>query len=485
MVRISTTKKEERVRPTASARRRGYRRATSSEQQVVEEPYQDLKEAILKAVQDVGADDADVDCFSGGPVETPILKTYADHVACQLWDEVDQGEDITAINKQLSILTITSPPPTLSSNESLQVLPLPTLPLDLISEIFCRLPVKLLLQLRCVCKSWNSLISDPNFAKKHLHMSTTRCLHFVSYSNFAKKYIFSSYPLRSVFSTLSTNVIQFEYHPINHTPNNSYYIVGSCNGILCLANYYDECFVLLWNPSIRKFKELPPFQKPDLISHCRMSSGFGYDPISDKYKVVVVLVFCVPDSSGNLVDKTEVKVHTLGTNFWTSIHEFPFGGIPVELSGKFVSGTINWLASKVWPRKNPCFIVSLDLRNESYQEILQPDYGEVNVNKLSLGVLKDCLCMISGHDVWLMKEYGNKVSWIKLFTVSRMSNALTKAIYIFKNDQVLLESIGAWYKKLIVYDPRSDTFKFKKRSAYNPSDIPPEVCVESLLSPWS
>ncbi|MCH90448.1 F-box family protein, partial [Trifolium medium] len=160
----------------------------------------------------------------------------------------------------------------------------------------------------------------------------------------------------------------------------------------------------------------------------------------------------------NLVDKTEVKVHTLGTNFWTSIHEFPFGGIPVELSGKFVSGTINWLASKVWPRKNPCFIVSLDLRNESYQEILQPDYGE---------------------------EYGNKESWIKLFTVSRMSNALTKAIYIFKNDQVLLESIGAWYKKLIVYDPRSDTFKFKKRSAYNPSDIPPEVCVESLLSPWS
>jgi hypothetical protein len=44
----------------------------------------------LKAFQDVGlgADEADVDGFSDGPIDTPILKTYGDHVACQLWDEV-------------------------------------------------------------------------------------------------------------------------------------------------------------------------------------------------------------------------------------------------------------------------------------------------------------------------------------------------------------------------------------------------------------
>jgi hypothetical protein len=35
-----------------------------------------------------------------------------------------------------------------------------------------------------------------------------------------------------------------------------------------------------------------------------------------------------------------------------------------------------------------------------------------------LGVLRECLCMISGHDVWVMKEYGNKESLTKLFTVS-------------------------------------------------------------------
>ncbi|RHN66454.1 putative F-box domain-containing protein [Medicago truncatula] len=53
---------------------------------------------------------------------------------------------------------------------------LPSLPFDLVPEILCRLPVKSLLQFRCVCKSWKSLISDPKFAKKHLHMFTCQRL---------------------------------------------------------------------------------------------------------------------------------------------------------------------------------------------------------------------------------------------------------------------------------------------------------------------
>jgi len=60
---------------------------------------------------------------------------------------------------------------------------LPTLPYDVILEILCRLPVKFILRFRCVCKSWNSLISDPIFVKKQLSVSTTRNLHFLNYAN--------------------------------------------------------------------------------------------------------------------------------------------------------------------------------------------------------------------------------------------------------------------------------------------------------------
>lgn len=40
-------------------------------------------------------------------------------------------------------------------------------------EILSRVPVSDPLQLRCVCKSWKSLVSDPQFVKNHVHRSIT------------------------------------------------------------------------------------------------------------------------------------------------------------------------------------------------------------------------------------------------------------------------------------------------------------------------
>jgi F-box interacting protein len=294
---------------------------------------------------------------------------------------------------------------------------------------------------------------------------------------------------------MSTNITQLEY-PLNNRDEDYSrdLIVGSCNGIICLAR---DPLVVLWNPSIRKVKELPPFENPDICQH--MTYGFGYDYVTDDYKVVAFLGYCgLRDSStGDLVLKAEVKVNTLGTNFWRNIQDFPFDSLPdISSGGKFVSGAINWLASTSW-NEGPYFIVSLDLGNESYQKILPPDYGEVHVIALSLGVLRDCLCMISGHDIWIMKEYGNQESWTKLFSVSYIRDPsklyfLTKALYTFENGQVLLESWGGWYKKLNVYDPKIGTFrfiKFQNESVYDPGGWDfvdgPEICIESLISPCS
>jgi hypothetical protein len=66
------------------------------------------------------------------------------------------------------------------------------------------------------------------------------------------------------------------------------------------------------------------------------------------------------------------------------------------------------------------------------------------------------------------------------------SYALNKAIYIFEDGQVLLESHGDWGLKLIVYDPKINTFKFTKfqnKSVYNSRYHEPEVAIESLILP--
>jgi F-box interacting protein len=223
------------------------------------------------------------------------------------------------------------------------------------------------------------------------------------------------------------------------------------------------------NPSIRKFKELPPDENSRERLPLReiMMYGFGYDLVNDNYKVVSVLRVC-ECISGNFVKKDEVKVHTLGANSWKRIPMFPFVAVPIQKSGQCVSGTINWLVSKD-TKKSQCFILSLDMRNDSYQKVLLPNDGKVDGCSLHLSVLKDCLTVFCGDDVWVMKEYGNNESWTKLFTISYRP-AFMKAIYIFKDEQVLLKPKEDWSGDYIFNNCFENT---------------PEVCVESLISPCS
>jgi F-box interacting protein len=382
-----------------------------------------------------------------------------------------------------------------SSDHSLYDPPLPTLPFDLVAEILCRLPVKHLLQFQCICKSWKSLISDHKFAKKHLSLSITSCLHCIRYTSQRYPYghVLRSYPLDPVFKNLITNITHFEYPPYNlhgdHPRLRVEYFVGSCNGILCFADV-EKSFVILWNPCIKKFKEFPLFQKPNSVFP-NMTFGFGYDSSNDNYKVAVILRSFMKVNSDNFVFKTELKVHTSSTNCWKNIQGFPFGIIDLKQSGKFLNCTINWLASIGFEKRSPLFIVSFDLEKESYQKVLLPDYEGVNVcNFSSLAVLRDCLCVTYGNgcnrvmkDVWVMKEYGNKESWTKLFSLSCkvlpiISHFFAQVVYIFEDDQVLLKP--RWDSDSYVYNSRSGTLKI-----FTDFQNLLGVSYESLISPCS
>lgn len=231
--------------------------------------------------------------------------------------------------------------------------------------------------------------------------------------------------------------------------------------------------------------------------------SFGYDPFTDNYKVVAIFCCdyeCYRDHHGRIIKGIEiqVKVHTLGTDSWRRIQDFPSMMIPVYGSGKFVSGSVNWLASTeiLYPCvKGPCFIISLDLGKESYQEILQPDYGVVNIVTLTLGVLRDCLCIFnyssSSNDVWLMKEYGNKESWTKLFSIPPYLRDLgfhpysVKGVYIYEEDQVLLEMevLCSVKTKLVVYNSKNDISRIPEVQDID-GQMFPNVYVESLISPF-
>ena len=143
--------------------------------------------------------------------------------------------------------------------------------------------------------------------------------------------------------------------------------------------------------------------------------------------------------------------------------EYPFGVVYTNQDGKFVSGAINWLTSIDPHRQSAGFIVSFDLEKESCQKVLPPDDEGVDTSNLILGVLRDFLCIISGNDVWVMKEYGIQESWTKLFTLSNMQDSsksykLFKVLYTFKDDKVLLQCIGNGKWNLVVYNSKNGTF---------------------------
>ncbi|PNX79417.1 F-box/kelch-repeat protein [Trifolium pratense] len=354
--------------------------------------------------------------------------------------------------------------------------PIPTLSLDCIAEILSRLPLKLLFQLRCQCKFFNSLFSNPNFARQHLRYST-KCHHLmVSSSNYKGRLLFFDSPIASDFSTNST------LSPTNITYPKclqiGYWASSSCDGILCLTTCKGSA-AILWNPSLRTFKRLPRLvNKPSLSAY-----SFGYDHFINKYKVVAMSFF---------KDKCEVRVLTLGMYSWRKIQDFPYCGVFFGL-GIFVGGTVNWL-----PIDNVSslhVIVSLDLKKESYQKIQHPNLEN---DDWTLGALKDCLCIYasSGNnrflDVWIMNEYGNKESWTKLYCVPHMGKwgicDYTKTLYISDNDQLLMAfyelGLGQLKLKLVVYDSKNGTFMIPEIQNLN-RRMAIKVYIESLLSPCS
>ncbi|XP_054806713.1 F-box/kelch-repeat protein At3g23880-like [Prosopis cineraria] len=354
--------------------------------------------------------------------------------------------------------------------------PSPILPPELIENILSRLPVKVLLQLRCVCKSWLSLISDPKFAKLHLRLSTADrqfTHHHVVFCFPGLRCTVKSCPVASIRDRLPTDAVKLKY-PLKKR-NRYDFIVGSCNGLLCFA--IRPSHILIWNPSIRKCKKYPSldYQRRD---GSYIIYGFGYDQSIDNYKVVAI--FCY-DSDGRGDYKTEVKVYTLGADSWRRIQEFP-SGIPCDEMGKFVSGTLNWVA--ISHSRSPLVVISLDLGKESYVELSQPDH-EDGMLTLTLGILGDCLSILyyygTRSDVWIMKDFGVKESWTKLFSIPFVEIPIP----LCPNERCISES-----SEILFQDRRSlYWYNSKNSSLVRPEVrnidgcIDAQIYVESLTSP--
>ncbi|XP_059632751.1 F-box protein CPR1-like [Cornus florida] len=351
----------------------------------------------------------------------------------------------------------------------------PALPNEIIYDILLLLPVKSLARCRCVCREWNNLLTGSDFIKKHLDYGHHRLI-----VSFSKSHM--SIDLEEASNFVVTNH-EFPWKEHVHE------IVGSCNGLLCIGLGHHH---FLWNPSTRKYKQLPPhsscFSKYNTIFY-----GFGYDMSIDgcyNYKVVRGERYI---NIGYDMRRSKVEIYTGKTDSWKRIQDIPCNINVFQERGVFVNGLLHWLADCGSGK----IIASLNLAKEEFGEIMVPDFEKQSL-LVELGVLNGMLCVMyhnfrawqSTWDIYAMKEYGVPDSWIQLITTPSFFGTRTMPtmpfewtatinmpLYLMKNGELVLETTQS---NILMYNPRRERLKKLIDTKFESKSI---IYVESLESP--
>ncbi|KAA8516864.1 hypothetical protein F0562_017318 [Nyssa sinensis] len=353
------------------------------------------------------------------------------------------------------------------------------LPAQVVTDILSRLPVKTLLRFRCVSKPWCALIDSPDFVKFHLKRSIE------TKSNLSL--ILRCWNLYSVDLESLDNALELD-HPLK-SDNYVTEVLGSCNGLLCLANSEED--IVLWNPSIRKHRKLPvmPIElPPPEFCFCQfIVYGFGHDVVNDEYKLVRLVQFYGDDDDSF---DSEVKVYNLKSNSWRRIPDFPYYLRDVlgnGSNGMLVSAALHWVVTREPKSDTSNLIAAFDIGTEEYRLVPQPEYSDENF-LMDVGVLGGCLIIFCNYysevDIWLMKEYGVKESWTNLFSVSqptviRSFEYLNPIAYSKSGEEVLLEQDR---EKLLWYNLKNKTVK-NVRIRGMPNSFSTDICLGSLVPP--
>jgi len=359
------------------------------------------------------------------------------------------------------------------------------LPDDLIAEVLSFLDVKSITRLKCVSKSWYSLLSDSFFVKLHLDKSSQKPHLAVFNTQFSTQHArLTAFSLHRLLENQSTTVSIDDYTNYRMTMDNKYYrTVGSCNGLFCLLRYskteeYQEFSLRFWNPAMRSLTDELSSISISCNTYPVFQFSFGYDNLTNKYKVVAFR-------------PSDVRVLTLGdNNVWRNIQSFPvIPYLSISLNGGvYVSNSLVWFALRnkgydaydQWDNLNPTIdqfvIISLDLGTETYTQMLPPrDVDEVPLFMPIVSVLMNCLCFShcskeNNFVIWQMREFQDEASWTKLFKFSYQNiyhvNGHSGYSHLlplhFFGDSLILASNG---RQVVLYNRRENKVEARTTNA--------------------
>ncbi|XP_058742202.1 F-box/kelch-repeat protein At3g23880-like [Vicia villosa] len=365
---------------------------------------------------------------------------------------------------------------------------------DIIVQVLLYLPVKFLMQLRCVSKAWNTIISDPKFIKLHLQRST-KDRNLTQILCLFKDSCMQPYPLKTLLNTPS--ILDSTGQDFSLGADTRYQLIGSCNGLLCFRVFtftdFQNTLFQLWNPATNAFSVSfgqHSNSHTHICDYLRFSRfSFGYDNSTDTYKILYM-------------GPNKFEIFSYGSNVWKLIQLFHV--VPLDhwkiAPGKrcifnhdmYLNDTINFLARDI---AQHIVIISVNLGTDTYHELLPPqEFVEVPLHLPTISVLEDSLCFCHHTQkthfiIWKMKELGIEKSWTLFLKISYQDldigikyRYFMAPLCAYENGIALILANRRRGLEVIIYNWSDD--RIEKTRLSNVEWMFPYDYVESLVSPY-
>ncbi|KAM5561138.1 F-box/kelch-repeat protein [Rosa sericea] len=402
---------------------------------------------------------------------------------------------------------------------------------EVVVQILSRLPPKSLMRFKCVRKSWCALVNNPGFISQHLHLYNK----FASTPILIKRAVICRTERTSeevVFSLLNLHNDDYNCHleanchsivedinfpasmglktrgqfielpmPRPRSFDEAVYVIGHCDGIICLLVLYISTSVILCNPAIKEFRLV---KDVDVIS---FHVGFGYDPKSKDYILVNVMSTGekVYDNERLVIHPPRAKLYTLGTgswreintnyletettNFWPSLFQFYFKGIFYWLGNEQRKELVSEF-DRDDEDNNRLVILFYDTGDELFHSLLLPD-GFYDPNEglytMRLALLNESIALYGFHcigncpepfEIWIMVDFdGTDCSWTKqLAVVPTVELYMPGAVW--KNNAILINREG----RVVSYNFDEEKLEYNPIHGVLRADFQAAVCVHSIVS---
>ncbi|XP_010434721.1 PREDICTED: F-box protein At4g11590-like [Camelina sativa] len=294
-----------------------------------------------------------------------------------------------------------------NSVEILKEMNFDDVPLELAMDIFMRLPLKSVARCLLLSKFWTGMIQSRDFITsfqvRYSSMMQPRLL--VAFIDFDRQRNCEVWHFFSLSSSSSTSYLSRVTCPLPESVYHSHYV----NGLINLGYGLHKCVA---NPSTGTSLAIPRVETSSTLGH----SFFGYDPVNDEYKL---LVLCMKDRTRVLELSYEHQVVTLGdkNKLWRMI-DYRTPHRPV-LNSVCIDGVLYYLAF-TGDRLSQLSLMRFDLGSETldlFTSVSAEDFPAAFVYLSTMISYKGKVALATNTrtdlKVWVLDQQAETLRWLK------------------------------------------------------------------------